>query len=94
MLLLVGTLVGGWFVWGVVNNAISEYGRTHQELAMCKRDKALIESRVDSWKALKERRDEAIAASRCKDQIQHWIKNPDEIPKPFNPFDQLKTDRN
>ena len=94
LLILVGSLVGGWFLWGVANNWISEFGMAHQNLAMCKRDKALIESRVESLRVLKDRRDEAIAASRCKSQIQHWIKNPDEITKPFNPFNQLDTDRN
>jgi hypothetical protein len=87
--LMIATLFGGYFVYGVATNWLSEYGAANQKLAMCERDNRMLESRVKSWQLLKERRDEAIAASACKGQIEDWIKNPDEIPKPFNPFNQL-----
>lgn len=79
-------LVAGWFAYGWGSQVISNYGGMAAKIERLERDKALIESRVKSYQTLMARRDAAIEASRCKDQIQHWVKNPDEIPTPFDPF--------
>lgn len=49
-----------------------------------------LESRVASYQRMVERRDKAIEASKCKDTIKTWIRKPDDIPVPFDPFNQLK----
>lgn len=66
----------------IINN-YTEMAKTIERL---ERDKALIESRVDSLRELKQRRDDAIAASRCRVQIETWIKNPESIPGRSSPF--------
>lgn len=47
-----------------------------------------LEARSLSDKRMIARRDEAIAQSQCKDQIQRWVRHPDEIPKKFDPHNQ------
>lgn len=59
------------------------------ELAQLKHDSELIQARADAYQRGNERRDAAIAASTCSQQIEYWVHNPDEIPKPFDPFNQL-----
>lgn len=83
-------LVAGWFLYGWGSEVIGNYGRMAAKIERLERDKALIESRVASLRVLNERRDAAIEASRCKDQIKNWLKNPDEIPTKFDPFNQLR----
>jgi len=78
-----------WFAYGWGVEVIGSYRSMASEIALLKRDKALIESRVASYKTLMARRDAAIEASKCKAQIQYWVKNPDEIPTKFDPFNQL-----
>lgn len=46
----------------------------------------LVDRRTDSYKRMIDRRDAAIEASACKAQIKIWLRNPDDIPKPFQPF--------
>lgn len=79
-----------WFAYGWGSQIISNYSRMQAEITTLRRDKALIETRVTSLRTLLARRDAAIAASSCKAQIEHWIKNPDQIPTKFDPFNQLK----
>lgn len=59
------------------------------ELAQLKHDSELIQSRADAYQRGNERRDAAIAASTCSQQIEYWVSHPDDIPKPFDPFSQL-----
>lgn len=84
----VAALFAGYLVYSWGHEIISNYSAMSAEIATLKRDKALISSRIDSYKTLLERRDAAISASRCAEAIQHMIKNPDTIPRkqdPFNP---------
>ena len=59
------------------------------QLADQKHQVELLQARATALQRGNDRRDEAIAASACAEQIQAWVHNPDDIPKPFNPFCQL-----
>lgn len=87
---LAGAGLAIWFAYGWGSQIISNYTEMPRRIERLERDKALITSRVASYKTLLARRDAAITASACKAQIERWVKNPDEIPTPFDPFNQLK----
>lgn len=36
-----------------------------------------------------ERRDRAISLSKCADTINDWIRHPEKLPEPFDPFRQF-----
>lgn len=79
-----------WFAYGWGSQIIENYTEMPKKIERLERDNALIESRVQSYKTLMARRDAAIEASKCKDTIQGWIKNPDTMPTKFDPFNQLR----
>lgn len=81
--------LAAWFAYGWGLEVISNYGEMAAKIQKLERDKVLIESRVASYKTLMARRDAAIEASQCKTQIERWVKNPDEIPTKWDPFNQL-----
>lgn len=60
------------------------------ELSGTQRQLDLIKSRDESYKRMIARRDAAIDASTCKQKIRWWVSHPDDIPVPFDPFNQLK----
>lgn len=78
-----------YFAYGWGKQVIDNYSGMAAKIATLERDKRNIESRVASYQTLLARRDAAIAASKCKVQIETWVKNPDTIPTPFDPFNQL-----
>lgn len=83
----IGMLAGAlFFIYSWGSQIITNYGNMASEIAMLKRSNALINSRVNSYKILMERRDAAIAASRCAESIQKMVKNPDTIPRKTDPF--------
>lgn len=75
-----------WFAYGWGSEIIGNYGAMAAKIERLERDKALIDSRVKSYQTLLARRDAAIAASACKEKIEYWVKHPDEIPVPWDPF--------
>lgn len=79
-----------WFAYGWGHQIIANYTEMPRRIERLERDKALISTRIASYKTLLARRDAAIAASNCKVQIERWVKNPDEIPTKFDPFNQLR----
>jgi len=81
-IILAGAATFGWS-W------VDTYQRNLVSLTQCTHNTRLFQQREESYKQRIERRDDAINASQCKTQINHWVRNPDEIPKPFNPFNQL-----
>lgn len=81
-----GLLVAaGSFGYGFVSN----YRDMAGQIVTLQRDLNLRDSREASFRRMIDRRDAAIGASQCAAQIQKWVKNPDSIPVPFSPFDQL-----
>jgi hypothetical protein len=48
---------------------------------------SLMEGRLESYKRMVDRRDDAINNSKCAEQIKDWVRNPDKLPPPFRPFD-------
>lgn len=89
--IFVTVLVGvGTFAWSYVDT----YQKNLVELTQCKHQSMLFKQREESYKQRIERRDDAIAASQCAAKIDRWIKNPDELPQKFDPFNQLHGGRN
>lgn len=78
------------FIGSVGTTLVTGYRDQAKKIANLEHEIILLEKRQDSYHRMIERRDEAIKASACKDQILHWVSNPDEIPKPFDPFNQLQ----
>lgn len=64
-------------------------GSLSNDLATSKHQQNLLRARAEALQRGNDRRDAAIKASKCAAQIQHWVRNPDEIPQAFNPFNQL-----
>lgn len=89
--ILTGISLIGIYIYGVATATPAMLAKKAGELAQCNRSLTLQESREKSLRTLLERRDAAIKAApaQCSRQIQHWVKNPDEIPKKFDPFKQL-----
>lgn len=87
---LLGIGAVAFFVWGNVQSVIDRYTDMSGKIATLERNNKLLTSRLDSYNLRISRRDEAIAASQCKEKIQYWLRHPDEIPKPFDPFGQLR----
>lgn len=77
------------FAYGWGSQVINSYSSFAANNALLQRQLTLQQSREKSLRTLLERRNQAIAASKCKDQIERWVKDPDSIPKPFDPFNQL-----
>lgn len=67
------------FGWSFANN----YMKMSAEIARLEHAISLREARELSHLRMIERRNDAIAASKCKQQIEHWVRNPDEIPRPL-----------
>ena len=83
---LIGVAAVTWFAYGWGKQIIDNYGAMAVKIERLERDKSLIESRVASYQTLLARRDAAIAASRCEEQIKKFIKDPDLIPNPRKAF--------
>ena len=79
-----------WFTYGWGHQIIRNYTEMPMQIERLTKQKVNLEARVNSYQTLMARRDAAIEASQCRVQIQHWVKNPDEIPTKFDPFNQLR----
>lgn len=86
MYAFVGLALGAWFIYGWGSEVISNYGNMAKKIERLEHENKLITSRVASYQTLLARRNSAIAASKCKVQIEKWIKDPDLIPGQVNPF--------
>lgn len=72
---------------------VDTYQKNLISLTQCTHQSQLFKQREESYKQRIERRDAAINASQCKAQINHWVRNPDEVPQKFDPFNQLNGGR-
>lgn len=86
-------LIGGgllalviWFAYDAVHTVIDNYTAMGAKIERLEHTNSLLTSRLDSYNLRIARRDEAIAASKCRATIQDWIKNPDKIPHKSDPF--------
>lgn len=70
------------FAWSMMDS----YRDAIAENVKLKADIVKFDGRLASYKRMWERRQAAIDASQCKDQINRWVRNPDSIPKKFEPF--------
>lgn len=78
--------LAGLYVYGLATSTPKELAKKSYELAQCKRDLNIRDSREASFRRMIDRRDEAIKYSNDAKRIQDWVRNPHKIPKPFNPF--------
>lgn len=78
-----------WFAYGWGWNIYTNHIGMAAKIERLERNNRLINSRVTSYQTLIARHKAAAAASKCKAQIEHWVKNPDEIPTKFDPFSQF-----
>ena len=77
------------FCIGAGYTLVTDYRDMNTQLVAAKAEVAKRDGRLASYERMVARRDAAIDASKCKPQIREWVKNPDNIPVPFNPFNQL-----
>ncbi len=77
------------FVWGAGQTYVKTYNANIQKVVELQREVDKRDGRLASYLRMIERRDAAIKASKCAPQIDKWVRNPEEIPKPFEPFNQL-----
>lgn len=75
--------------WLYTSGMRSDYKDMSYQIAGFQQQKRVLDARVNSYQRMIERRNEAIDASQCKDQIRKWIHNPDLIPKKFDPHNQF-----
>lgn len=68
--------------WSIVSNYTSLSGR----VATAEHQVFLDTGRLASYKRMVDRRDAAIAQSKCKTQITGWVDHPETLPPPFKPF--------
>lgn len=80
-----------YFAYANVQSVITRYTNMSGEITALTKENKLLKSRLDSYNLRISRRDDAINASKCKDQINKWVRHPDDIPQPFNPFNQLNS---
>lgn len=81
----IAALIGLWFIYGWGIEVVNTYNRNIAKIAQLERDAVLRDSRLESKQIVIERQRAAIDASRCKEQIDKFIKDPDLL-KPRNPF--------
>lgn len=84
---IMGAAIALWFVYGWGMSVITTYNNNIAKIAQLERTNVLLTSRLTSKQTVIERQRAAIDASRCKDQINKAIKDPDLLKKtdPFNP---------
>lgn len=68
------------YSWGF--EVIQTYNDNIAKITKLERDAALRETRLASKQTVIERQRAAIDASKCKAQIDKWIKDPDLLKKP------------
>lgn len=78
--------LAGVYVYGLATATPVQLALKTHQLANCERDLKLRDGREASFRRMIDRRDRAIAQTQCAKQIQHWVRNPDQIPKKFDPF--------
>ena len=88
---IVGVVIAlvAFFGWTAIKSFPASLVRAGQQIQVLERKNELAESKIKAYMRAQERRDAAINASPCKAQIQRWMKNPDEVPGQFKPFEQL-----
>lgn len=82
-------VVLGGVAYFVVSGMSYDIGQKATQISELKRTVDKLEARALAEAGRIDRRDKAIAQSKCADTIQDWIKHPEKIPEPFDPFNQL-----
>lgn len=84
-----GLAAGLLLLWSWGSAWLGDYRELVEQLAAVRREKSLDDGRIASYRRMIDRRDAAIDASRCKAQIKEWVSHPENLPVPFDPFNQL-----
>lgn len=83
--LLAALAVGAWFIYGWGSEIIHTYNNNIARITKLERDATLRESRLAVKQTVIERQRAAIDASKCKAQIDRFLKDPDLLKK-LDPF--------
>jgi hypothetical protein len=85
------SLLAAWLAWNQPTAEAVPYNvaELQAQVASLTQEKDLYLARANAYMGMKQRRDAAIEASDCKVDIRAMIKDPDKIPKPWNPHGQL-----
>jgi hypothetical protein len=78
-----------FFGWTSIKTFVSDVAGLGGQISTLRHENDLLKAKVAAYVRAQERRDNAIAASPCKNQIQFWMKNPEQIPGLWNPHEQL-----
>lgn len=84
-LLAIATFLG----WTAIKTFGGDVAKLSAQITTLQRENELQKSKIAAYVRAQERRDNAIAASPCKAQIQFWMKNPEQLPGVWNPHEQL-----
>jgi hypothetical protein len=74
------------FVGTLAWTYIHDYRNLAEENVRLKYELTKYDGRLTSYSRMIARRDAAISASQCKAKIEYWVRNPESIPVPFDPF--------
>lgn len=86
IIILIAIASGAWIIYDFGSTFVKNYTNFSAQVAKLNNDVRLRDARLTSMQRQVDRRNEAIAASKCATEIQRWINFPNEIPKKFDPF--------
>lgn len=96
MIGLRGYFLGGlaivvFLAWSALSAIVTKNTELAGQVVTLQHTIDLNAGREASFRRMIDRRDAAIDAApgTCKTMIRNWITHPDDVPKPFNPFQQL-----
>ena len=78
----------GGVAYFVVSGMSYELGQKATTISELNRKVEKLEAKALAEAGRIDRRDKAIAQSKCAETIQDWIKHPEKIPEPFDPFNR------
>lgn len=81
-------VVLGAVAYFVVTGMAHEIGVKATRISELERTISKHEAKLLAEAGRIERRDRAIEASKCKETINDWIRHPEKLPEPFDPFNQ------
>lgn len=82
-------VVLGTTAYFVVTGMAGQIGTQAARIVELEREVTKRDSKLFAEAGRIERRDRAISNSKCKVDIENWIRHPELMPEPFDPFNQL-----
>jgi hypothetical protein len=79
-------LLAVYLVYSTGQSIVTRYTTMSGTIEQLSHENKMITARLESYQQRIDRRDQAIAASRCSEIIKDMVKHPENIPTPFDPF--------